>query len=119
VLCLGTLLVAGTFRTLDLNTDVGMTVCLWGQALTPSAFGGLLDGAFWSSLGLNLAEWGLLGLGVLLMWAVGRKTSHLRSRLAARPALCGAVCALMLAAVLVLGRYGADYDASQFIYGQF
>ena len=119
VLCLGTLLVAGTFRTLDLNTDVGMTVCLWGQALTPSAFGGLLDGLLWQSLGLNLAEWGLLGLGVLLMWAVGRKTPHLRSRLAARPALCGAVCALMLAAVLVFGRYGADYDASQFIYGQF
>lgn len=119
LLCLGTLLTAGIFRTLDLNTDVGVTLTLWGQMLTPSAFGGLLDGSLWASLGLNLAEWGLLAFGVLLMWAVGRSTTHLRSRLVARPVLCGAACALMIAAILVFGRYGADYDASQFIYGQF
>ena len=127
VLCIGTFLTAGLFRTLDLNLRASQTLSLWGKMLSPRAFAALLDRSFRSCLGLGGAEWALLGCGVMLMWAVGRSTPRLqhtrgvplRTRIAARPLLCAAVCALGVCAVIILGRYGVGYDATDFIYGQF
>ena len=126
LLCAGTFLLTALLRTLDLNPRASVTLSLWARMLTTDA-ARLLDGAFWSALGLNGAQWMLLGLGVLLMWAVSRLTPRvgdqnaqpLRARIAARPMLCAVVCALGVVAVLVLGCYGVGYDATDFIYGQF
>ena len=127
LLCVGTFLTAGLFRTLDLNPRTGQTIALWWQMLAPSTTGSLLDRTFWTALGLNGAQWALLGCGVILMWWVSRNTprlqdgenSTLRARFAARPWLCAALCALAVCAVLIFGHYGMGYDASSFIYGQF
>ena len=126
VLCCGTFLTVGLFRTLDLNPRAAVTLSLWREMLRPSAWLGLGDGVLWQALGLRAAEWGLLAVGVVLMWAVSRRTPRLgerapalRVRLAARPLLCGALCAVAVTAMLVLGRYGMDYHATDFIYGRF
>ncbi len=127
LLCAGTFLTAGLLRTLDLNPRAGQTLSLWGQMLTPRAVATLLDRSFWAALGLDCAEWGLLGCGIVLMWWVGRATPRLqdgqdgtlRARITARPWVCAVLCALGVCAVLILGRYGMGYDASSFIYGQF
>lgn len=127
LLCAGTFLAAGLFRTLDLNLRAGQTLSLWGQMLAPNTVTALFDRSFWTALALSGAEWGLLGCGVILMWWVSRQTprlSHdgrepLRARIAARPWTCAVLCALAVCAVLIFGRYGIGYDASSFIYGQF
>lgn len=125
-LCLGTLGVTGLFRTLDLNASVGMTLSLWLDMLSPASWRTLISAKTWHTLGLGGAQWVLLGLGVALMWAVGHATpraadmgERLSVRIAARPWLCATLAALMVVAVLVFGRYGADYHAADFIYGQF
>lgn len=124
--CCGTFLTVGLFRTLDLNPNPMVTLSLWKDMLTPATWHGLQDGAWWSTLGLNGAEWLMLGLGIVLMWAVGRASPRLgedkptlRARVAARPLLCGAVCALAITAIAVFGQYGDGYHAADFIYSRF
>lgn len=125
-LCAGTLLLTGLLRTLDLNGHASVTLSLWARMFTADVTK-LFERSFWSALGLNGAQWVLLGLGTALMWAVSRMTPRvgeakalpLRTRLAARPVLCAIVCALGVVAVLIFGRYGVGYDATDFIYGQF
>lgn len=125
--CVGTFCTVGLFRTLDVYRGVGLTFSLWGKLFTPTAWKGLLDGVLWTSLNMNVAQWGLIALGVLLMWAVSRRTprvgdtngTSLGERLVRRPLLCAIVCALMVVAIVVFGRYGLGYDAMDFIYGQY
>ncbi len=124
--CVGTLTLVGLLRMLDLHPSVAHTARLWWGLLDGAAWSRLLDGATWHSLGLNAAEWCLLGAGALLMWAVGHATPRLsddrptlRARIAARPLLAAVLCALAVCAVVVLGRYGIGYEASDFIYGRF
>lgn len=125
--CLCTLFTVGLFRTLDLNADARVTLNFWGGALTPSAFVGLFDATLWSSLGLTLAEWTVVALGVIAMWLVGRATPRVGSkgdfsvggRLMKHPALFAVTCALMVVLIAVFGHYGMGYDAMDFIYGQF
>lgn len=123
LLCVGTFLTAGLFRTLDLNPRAGQTLSLWRQMLSPRAVTALLDCSFWSALGLTVGQWMLLGCGVMLMWRVSRtantQDAPLRVRIAAHPWLCAMLCALGVCAVLIFGHYGMGYDASSFIYGNF
>ena len=124
--CAATVFTAGLLRTLDLNPSAGVTLRLWGQMLSPSALVRLADGALWRSLGLDLAQWVLLALGVIAMAVVGGLTPRpdeqktpLRERLAAHPLLCAVLLALGAVSVAVLGVYGLGYDAGSFIYGEF
>lgn len=73
-------------------------------------------------LELTVAQYGILGVGVLLMFLVslaGRKGS-VREQISRKPYIVkyGIFVALFLA-VLLFGSYGIGYDASQFIYNQF
>jgi D-alanyl-lipoteichoic acid acyltransferase DltB (MBOAT superfamily) len=125
--CLGTLFTVGLFRTLDFYASAGITLRLWASALSPSAVTGLFDAELWSSLGLSLPEWVLIALGVVAMWLIGRATPRvgeknsisIGDRLAKRPVLYAAVCALMVVLIAVFGHYGIGFDAMDFIYGQF
>lgn len=126
LLCMGTLALTALLRTLDLDARAGQTMALWRSMLTADALRTLVDPALWQSLGLRGAQWCLLTLGVVLMWWVGRGGLHpsedgrpLRARIIARPVLCGALCAIAVAAIAVFGQYGIGYDAAKFIYGQF
>ncbi|MBR5797491.1 MAG: MBOAT family protein [Clostridia bacterium] len=125
--CGGTLFTVGLFRTLDLFGLPGITLSRWQGALAPSAVARLFDASLWTSLGLSLPEWILIGLGVIAMWLVGRATPRvsdtqgetLGARIASRPVTCAVVCALMIVIIAVFGHYGLGYDAMDFIYGQY
>ena len=127
LLCVGTFGTVGLFRTLDVYRDVGQTFSLWARLFTPAAWAGMFDGALWSALGMNMAQWVLVALGVLVMWAVSRLTprlgddslTSLGEGLIRRSMLCAIVCALMIVVIVVFGRYGLGYDAMDFIYGQY
>lgn len=124
--CVGTFLVVGAFRLLDIFPDVGTTVRLWGSFWVlpwrvDAAFS-LTDGGWW--LALSGAEWGLVVAGVLLMagvshWNQEGTSRPLRYRLAARPYLWALLMALAVTAVLVFGQYGNGYDPMDFIYGRY
>ena len=124
--CGGTLFTVGLFRTLDLFLLPRFTFRFWRLALSPLAISELLDASLWRSLGLSTSQWILIALGVLLMWAVGRATPRagdgqgvsLGTRLSRRPMLYATVCALMVVAIAVFGRYGMEYNVMDFIYGQ-
>ena len=124
--CVLTLTLVGLLRMLDLHPSVAYTARLWVGLFDSAAWVRLADGALWQSLGLNVAEWCLLVVGTLLIWAVGLMTPRLadgrptlRARIAARPYLAAVLCALAICAVVVFGRYGMGYEATDFIYGQF
>ncbi len=126
LLCVGTFLTVGLFRTLDLNNSAGQTLRLWGEMLLPSAWQRLFDAALWQTLGLNGAQWGVVALGAISMAVVGSMTPRLgerapslRQRIACRPLVCGALCAVAVAVLLVFGHYGIGYHANDFIYSQF
>lgn len=73
-------------------------------------------------LGLTKADYLILAIGVLLMFAVsffGRKES-VREQISKKPYVVKYVMYVLLAvAVILFGRYGIAYDAQQFIYNQF
>ena len=124
--CVGTLFTVGLFRTLDLNAHASETLSLGARAVTPSAIGRLFDLSLWSSLGLSLPEWSLVGLGVIGMFMVGRFTRRVGDtapspvdRLLQKPWLYALACAWMVTCIAVFGHYGVGYDAMEFIYGQF
>ena len=74
-------------------------------------------------LGLTGLDYGILGCGILLLFAVslyqekkgGIREALLKQNFAIRYALIF----LLFLAVLLLGSYGIGYDAGNFIYNQF
>lgn len=129
---LRTFLLMGAIRSLDCYRDVGVTFRAFGSIFTtPASWRDLLGGGAVDKLGLSLPVWIFLGLAALLFFLVGRcgKAKGERSelpagyavadRLVSRPALLCAVCVLLIGATLLFGSYGIEFNASDFIYGQF
>ena len=137
--CVGVFSLMGLFRSLDVYGDVSLTLRLWTSLLDIRAWAAVGESFFWSSFGLTLGEWTVVAMGVIFMYLLGKLTQSdaagipskwgtknspawgeaLRARLCRRPMWLAVVMALMLAAVLIFGRYGYGYDATQFIYNQF
>lgn len=73
-------------------------------------------------LGLSVADYGILTVGVLLLFIVsmcGRRGS-VREKISSLPYVVRfSIFVLLFFAVLLLGTYGVGYDARQFIYNQF
>jgi hypothetical protein len=71
---------------------------------------------------LSVFQYGIVAVGVVLMFAVslaGRKGS-VREQISRYPYVVKAgIFILLLFAVLLFGNYGIEYDATQFIYNQF
>ena len=82
----------------------------------------IVDGSL-LNLGLDVGNWIVLGIGVLVLLLVDiahERGISLRDRLASQGiAARWLVYLLALACVLVFGVYGSDYDAASFIYQQF
>ena len=73
-------------------------------------------------LGLGIRDYAVVGIGVILMFAVsmGGRTGCLREKISRRPyAIRYTVFLTLFFAVLLLGCSGANFDARQFIYNQF
>lgn len=139
--CVRTFLIVGLLRTLDVYRDVPLALRLWGSLFSPRAWGAIGTSGFWSSLGLSYGQWGLLALGVLAMYTVGKITrteanasamkwgampqraivwgEQARRSLLRKPIRAALLLAVMIAVIAVFGRYGYGYDATQFIYNQF
>lgn len=96
---------------------------------------GLFTREGFDSLGLSLADWGVLAAGLAILWAVSFVKERARTAGADVPAdssaaaagtgvsVCwqriSAVCAALAFGVLILGFYGQGYDAAAFIYAAF
>lgn len=75
-----------------------------------------------TDLGLSMKEYAVVGLGVLLMFAVSMagRDGSVREKLSKKPYLVRFTAfAALFFAVLLLGSYGVGFDARQFIYNQF
>ena len=70
-------------------------------------------------LGLGVADWMIVLIGIAIMYAVSKMSAKgsVRERLYSRPVLSAVLCGVMFIAVIMLGVYGFGYDASGFIYG--
>lgn len=112
-----TFLLMGVVRSLDCYRNVGLTFSMWGSMLTFSGLDDMLGGGL-LRLGLGTADYVILIIGILTVYAVS-KTENIREKLYGRPALCAVLCGALFVSTLMLGAYGAGYDASQFIYNQF
>ena len=116
-----TVLLMSSIRMFDCYRDVPLTFKMFGSMFTKFNIGVLFDGSL-LSLGLTMADYTVLIIGLVLLIAVslvGRKGS-VREQLAAKPRIfryATVYCVFM--AVIILGAYGEGYDASQFIYNQF
>jgi hypothetical protein len=88
--------------------------------LTVHNAGELLSDGIWQ-LGLSAADFVILGIGIVLMFAVGRieKKGSIRAYLSEHPIGSACLACALFAAVILFGAYGIGYDASQFIYNQF
>ncbi|MBQ7337626.1 MAG: MBOAT family protein [Clostridia bacterium] len=138
--CVRIFLLMGLYRTLDVYRSVPLTMRMWGSLFDPKAWRPAVSVDFWTSLGLGVPQWMLLLLGIIMMYLLGRATrsemaasaakwasgsecaiwgATWRQRLCERPIRMAVILAFMLAVVLIFGRYGYGYDASQFIYNQF
>ncbi len=115
-----TFLLMGLIRSLDCYRDVGTTFSMWGSMFTVHNLGEVMTGGI-LGLGLGIADFVILAVGILLMFAVGRREQKgsIRAYLAQHPILSASLACLLFAAVILFGAYGIGYDASQFIYNQF
>ena len=114
-----TFLLMGLIRSLDCYRDVGLTFRLWGSMLTVPNWTELPRGMM--GLGLNGADWLILGVGVAVVATVSSLSAKrsVRERIYDRPVLSWTLCGLLVLSILLFGAYGVGYDASQFIYNQF
>lgn len=112
-----TFLLMGLFRSLDCYRNVRLTFSMWGSMITFKGIGEMLMGGIFS-LGLGVADFVIVLVGVIVIFAVS-KTENVREKLYERPILSAVLCVTLFLATVMLGAYGAGYDASQFIYNQF
>ncbi len=108
-------------RTFDCYRNVGTTVKMYGTILTKFNYNEIFQGGL-MNLGLTLADYFVLILGVLVLLTVSLigRSGSVREKLSTKPMLLRYVAyfAIFLA-ILILGAYGVGYDSNQFIYSQF
>ena len=123
-----TFLLMGLIRSLDCYRDVGRTFSLWLSMLTRwnigevlSGIGSLFTAASNKFLGLRLADYIIIALGIAAMSVVSKLSERksVRERIYDKPALSWLLCGCLIFAIVMLGAYSIGYDASQFIYNQF
>ena len=123
-----TFLLMGLIRSLDCYRDVGRTFSLWiSMILKPnfsevfSGIGGLFSSASSKFLGLRLADYIiiLVGIGVMSIVSSLSAKKSVREQIYDKPVLGWTLCGALIVAIVMLGAYSIGYDVSQFIYNQF
>ncbi len=115
-----TFLLMGVVRSLDCYRNVGLTLRMWGSMLTMRGATQLLSGGIFS-LGLDAFDFVVLGAAIIAVFFVSRASGKgsVREWLYERPVRASVLVGMLFVATVMLGAYGAGYDASQFIYNQF
>lgn len=109
-------------RACDLFPHVGSYFAGFGRMFTSPNFAMLTNGTL-LTLGLTGLDYGILGCGIALLFAVSlyqEKKGSVREALwRGNPWLRYGLFFLLLLAVLLMGKYGTGYNAGSFIYNQF
>lgn len=105
----------------DCYAAVSTTFRMFGSMFTADNWSILWDGSL-LNLGMNLADYAVLAVGILVVFAVSlvQRSGSVRGKIAAKPypvRVCVWFGLFLL--VLLLGTYGIGYDSSQFIYNRF
>ena len=108
----------GLIRVFDCYCNVPLTFVKFFSVFTTPNWGRLFDGGL-TSLGVSATSFGVIGVGILIMWGVSQlgKDRPLREKLWEKPWLGNLALAALIFAIMVFGTYGLGYDASAFIYG--
>ncbi len=108
-------------RACDLFPQVGEYFRRIGSVFTAGRMAFLWDGGL-LELGLSGLDYGILFLGIVLIFSVSlfqEKLGSVREWLWPRPNLRAWLLFGLFLATLLLGRYGVGYDEASFIYNQF
>ena len=108
----------GLIRSLDCYANVGLTFRMWGSMLTDFNIGECLGGGI-LKLGLDIKDYIILALAVLVLALVAKLSENIREWLYGKTLLSWTLSAAVLFAIILFGAYSIGYDASQFIYTQF
>ncbi|MFP4698534.1 MAG: MBOAT family O-acyltransferase [Eubacteriales bacterium] len=116
-----TVLLMSSIRMFDCYRDVPTTFRMFGTMFTKWNFNELFNGSL-MELGLSLADYYILLIGVIILVAVSliQRKGSIRCMLAEKPQpIRYVVNYAMFYAIVIFGAYGIGYDSSQFIYNQF
>ncbi len=108
-------------RIVDLFPRPGVYFSKLGSLVTTFNYHILWDGSL-MQLGLSGLDYGILGTGIALMFAVSlyqEKKGSVREALWEKPLLRYTLIFAMLLCVLLMGSYGIGYNANNFIYNRF
>lgn len=116
-----TLLLMSALRTFDCYRDVPLTFKMFGSMFVNGNWNILFDGSL-LSIGLNLVDYVILIVGVLVLFTVSmvqRKESVREQILRLKYPVRACIWSLLFLSIILFGIYGIGYDATQFIYNQF
>ncbi|HHY65235.1 MAG TPA: MBOAT family protein, partial [Clostridiaceae bacterium] len=116
-----TFLLMSSLRILDCYRDVGISFRMFFSMFTRPNFRVLFDGSL-LKLGLNVHDYIVLALGVILMisFSLVQRRGSVREMLSHKPVVLRySVYIALFFTVLVFGAYGIGFDSNQFIYNQF
>ena len=106
----------------DCYAKIGEILSLLGSIFTVRNYGTFFGGGY-LELGMSGLDYAVTGIGILVLLAVSiyeERKGSVREMIAERPyAVRTLVWTGLFVAVLLIGAYGAGYDASQFIYNRF
>ncbi len=116
-----TVLLLSSLRILDCYGTVKDAFSSFFSMFTTWNWGAVFRGGV-QSLGLSYVDYAIAFLGVLAMFALSmaQRKAPIRKRLLKRgPVLSVCVLLVLIGTILLFGRYGFGFDASQFIYNRF
>ncbi len=116
-----TVLLLSSLRILDCYGTVKEAFSSFFSMFTTWNWGAVFRGGI-RSLGLSYTDYAIAGLGVIAMFALSmaQRKGAIRPRIQKRGTVFS-VCVLLvlIGTILIFGRYGFGFDASQFIYNRF
>lgn len=116
-----TVLLLSSLRILDCYGTVKDAFSSFFSMFTTWNWGAVFNGGI-RSLGLSYADYAIAFFGVLAMFALSmvQRKGPVRKRILKRgPVLSVCVLLVLIGTILIFGRYGFGFDASQFIYNRF
>ena len=116
-----TVLLLSSLRILDCYETVREAFSSFFSMFTTWNWGAVFHGGI-QSLGLGGTDYAIAGFGVIVMFALSmvQRKGAIRTRILRRGTVYS-VCVLLvlIGTILIFGRYGFGFDASQFIYNRF